>query len=397
MRSRMSHTITASRVHQWALEWLLQAKLLQDHGWRCTAQVTWSVLLRAAARMVSICAACRDLAGAPSDQAVFDALHDGLPKTLDVLEHRVNQGLTDYLPRRLRRRAWRVAIDWHLVPYYGQPKRSRNELYYGKPHHGTTKFHAYATACIIDHGQRYTLALSWVRRHESTVIALRRLLARIREIGLKIKYLMLDRAFFNVPVIVFLKAERLPFLMPVMLRGRRPNKRRPRRGLHWIKAQSVGWYRHVLKNKQQEMTVSVGVTYRTHRNRKDGKHVQQKLMFTAWRVKDTPLKIREWYRKRFGIESSYRQLRQARIYTCTRCPRLRLVFIAVALILRNLWVWIHATKLAELAGASITLHLERLRFKRLLDWIACSVADLLHDRTMPYVDLIEGNKLGSTG
>jgi len=90
------------------LEWLLQAKLLQDHGWRCTAQVTWSVLLRAAARMVSICAACRDLAGAPSDQAVFDALHDGLPKTLDVLEHRVNQGLTDYLPRRLRRRAWRL-------------------------------------------------------------------------------------------------------------------------------------------------------------------------------------------------------------------------------------------------------------------------------------------------
>jgi hypothetical protein len=41
---------------------------------------------------------------------------------------------------------------------------------------------------------------------------------------------------------------------------------------------------------------------------------------------------RERYRKRFGIESSFRQLRQARIYTCTRNPRLRLVFIAVALI-----------------------------------------------------------------
>jgi len=397
MRSRMSHTITASEVHGRALEWLLQAKLLKDHGWLCTAKVTWCIVLRAAARMVSIYTACRDLADAPSDQAVFDALSDGLPKTLSVLERRLNEALTGYLPRRLRRRAWRVAIDWHLVPYYGQPKQSRNELYYGKPQHGTTTFHAYASACIVEYGQRYTLALTWVRRHESTVVALRRLLAQIREIGLKIKYLMLDRAFFNVSVIAFLQDEHLPFLMPAMLRGRRPKKRRPLRGLHWIRAQRAGWYRHTLKNKKQQVTVSVGVTYRTHRNRKDGKHVQQKLLFAAWRVHGSPLEIRERYRKRFGIESSFRQLRQARIYTCTRCPRLRLVFVAVALILRNLWVWIHVTRLSEGAGGSMTLHLDCLRFKRLLDWIAHSVATLLHDGSMPYVELNTRPKLGTTG
>ena len=33
-----------------------------------------------------------------------------------------------------------------------------------------------------------------------------------------------------------------------------------------------------------------------------------------------------------------RQMRQARIYTCTRNPHLRLFFVAVALILRNVWV-----------------------------------------------------------
>ena len=76
-----------------------------------------------------------------------------------------------------------MAIDWHLTPYYGEPHRSRNELYYGKPRQGTKKFHAYASACIVEHGQRYTLALTWVRRHESMVVVLRRLLARIREIG----------------------------------------------------------------------------------------------------------------------------------------------------------------------------------------------------------------------
>jgi hypothetical protein len=386
MRSRMSHTINACEVHGWAVEWLLQAKLLKDHGWLCTAAVTWNIVLRAASRAVSVFAACRDLADAPSDQSVFNALSDGLPKTLTVLERRLNEALTAAWPQRLLRHSWRVAIDWHLVPYYGQPKRSRNELYYGKPRLGTTKFHAYATACIVQYGQRYTLALTWVRRHETLVVALRRLLAQIRKIGLKIKYVMLDRAFFNVPVIAWLQSEKLPFLMPAMFRGRRPKKRRPATGLHWIKRQKAGWYSHTLKNKKQQVTVSVCVTYRTHRNRKDHKRVQQKLLFAAWRVKGSPKDIRQRYRKRFGIESSYRQLRQARIYTCTRCPRLRLVFVAVALILRNLWVWLHATRLADRSGHSMTLRLERLRFKRMLDWIAHTIAALLHDGSTPCID-----------
>lgn len=379
MRSRKCHTISSCEVHRWTLDWLLQAKLLKDHGPVCTAVVVWNLLLRAAARMISICAACRDLADAPCDTAVFAALVDGLPKTLSVLERRLNEALTGPLPRRLRRRAWEVAIDWHLVPYYGQPHESRNEIYYGQPKQGTKKFHAYATACIVHYGQRYTLALTWVRRHESMPVVLRRLLARIEQIGLKIKRLLLDRAFFNVPVVQLLQAQRLPFLMPVMFRGRPPKKGRPKTGLHWIKRQRAGWHSHTLKNRKQQATISVCVAYRTHKNRKDRKRVQQKLLFAAWRVHGSPTEIREHYRRRFGIETSYRQMRQARIHTCTRDPKLRLVFVAVALILRNLWVWIHAEHLGEGRGEGLTLRLERLRFKRMLDWIAHTVFTLLHD------------------
>ncbi len=76
-------------------------------------------------------------------------------------------------------------------------------------------------------------------------------------------------------------------------------------------------------------------------------------------------------------------MRQARIYTCTRNPRLRLVFVAVALMLRNMWVWIHQTHLAEGGGDTPTLCLERLRFKRMLDWIVHEVLALFHDGTPP--------------
>lgn len=383
MRSRTCCSISSGEVHQWALAWLVQAKLVKDHGWKCTATMVLNVVLRAAARSISISAACRDLARAPSDQAMITALDDGLPKTLSVLERRLNEALTGQLPRRWTRRRWEVAIDWHLTPYYGQPFRSPNELYYGKPRQGTKQFHAYASACLIDHGERYTVALSYVRRHESTVVVLRRLLARMRQLGLKIRRVLMDRAFFNVSVVEFLQQEKLPFVMPVVFRGRKPKKRRPATGLRWLKQQAAGWYKHTMKSGKRAVTVSVCVGYRRHKNRKDGKQVNQKLLFAAWRVTGSPTEIRERYRKRFGIETSFRQLRQARIYTCTRQPRLRLLFTAVALILRNLWVWIHHALLAEGDRNNRTLHLERLRFKRMLDWIIHQVAALMHDGSTP--------------
>ena len=383
MRSRTNCTITSGEVYSWSRECLLQARLIKDHGRLCTAMVVLGIVLRAAARSISVSAACCDLGRGPSERAVLTALDDGLPKTLVVLERRLNEALVGYLPRRMRRRAWEVAIDLHLDPYYGQPYKSRNEIYYGKAKQGTTKFHAYASACIVEYGRRYTLALTWVRRHESTVTVLRRLLARIREIGLKIRCLLLDRGFFSVAVMALLQQEKLPFLMPVKISGRRPKKGRKAIGLRAIRRQPAGWYSHTMRSGKQEVTFPVCVGYR--RYRKNGKPRNQKLLFAAWRVHGSPTEIRERYRKRFGIETSYRQRRQGRIYTCTRNPYLRLFFVAVAFILRNVWVWIHQTRLAEGSGDTMTLHLELLRFKRMLYWIAHEVETLCHDGSTPYV------------
>ena len=285
----------------------------------------------------------------------------------------------------MRRRAWHVAIDWHLNPYYGQPFRSRNEICRSQPKYGTSQFHTYATACIVQYGRRYTVALTWVRRHDSMVAVLRRLLARIREIGLKIKYLLLDRAFFSVAVMQWMQQENLPFLMPVKFAGRRPKKGSKLTGLRALKRQPAGWYSHTMKSGKQKVTFSVCVGYRRYRDRRDRKEKRQKLLFAAWRVHSDPTDIRERYRKRFGIETSYRQRRQGRIYTCTRNPHVRLFFVALLFILRNVWVWIHQMRLAEGSGDTLTLHLEMLRFKRMLDWIVREVIVLYHDGTAPCV------------
>jgi hypothetical protein len=73
-------------------------------------------------------------------------------------------------------------------------------------------------------------------------------------------------------------------------------------------------------------------------------------------------------RRRFAIETSYRQLHQARIRTCTRSPLLRLLYVGVALLLRNEWVWLPWEVLAERRRGQRRLHLSRLSFRRMLLW-----------------------------
>jgi len=69
-------------------------------------------------------------------------------------------------------------------------------------------------------------------------------------------------------------------------------------------------------------------------------------------------------------------MNEARIRTCTRNPLLRLFFFALAMILRNVWVWFHLTRLCQREGRRLILHLERLRFRDLLLLLQRSVNGL---------------------
>ena len=53
------------------------------------------------------------------------------------------------------------------------------------------------------------------------------------------------------------------------------------------------------------------------------------------------------YRKRFGIETSYRILNQARARTSSRSPELRLLYVAISLIIQNAWVYFNWSYMRE--------------------------------------------------
>lgn len=381
MRSRGQYIITKDEVHGYANHWLSLSLKLEYEGTKCTASTLLQILLIAAARTVSIYAACRDLADAPTDQTVRNALKASLPEILE-LERRLNRSLCTHLPKALFRKSRRIAIDLTLIPYHGQPHQDKKEIYRSSPKSGTTHFHAYATAAVVHKGHRYTLALLRVEHGTKMQDVVQRLLKIVRSRGVKIRFLLLDKGFFSVEVITYLKRAQLGFIIPAMARGRKPKGRKRATGLRAIRKKKNGYYRHTLtgkvSGKEHTARVTICVASKSYKHKKTSKRRTKKLMYVVWKVRLTPREIREVYRKRFGIETSYRQMHEARIKTCTRDPKLRLLFIGIALVLRNIWVWLHFKLAKGKWSEHPQLFLELLRFREMLLWIDQVVGKLLH-------------------
>jgi putative transposase len=364
------YTVTAQQVQRHTAQLCQQHLRLADHGPKCTAAVLLHILCYAAARLLSVAAACAALAKAPSDQAVRDALLALLPD-LHELQRRLNRALAGDLPKALRRHRQALALDLVLIPYHGQPWLDPIEIYRSQAKQGTSHFHAYATAYVVRKGQRFTLALTYVLQGEALAEVVQRLLRQARRCGVRPRYLLLDRGFFSVDVIRYLQAARTPFLMPVVCRGRKPDQPKGPSGtrvfLTWKRS---GWGTYTLTNAaRRKATVGIAVRCRNYRGQW-GRHGRQRLVYAYWGLQPASVTwVRDTYRRRFGIESSYRQLHQARIRTTTRDPLMRLLFVGLALILRNVWVWLHWTVLSHPRRGGRRLDLEQLPFRALLSWL----------------------------
>lgn len=373
MRSKDHYIITRDEVHGVADAWLSAALRLEYQGTKCTTSVLMRILLIAAARMSSILATCRDLADGPCDQTVRNALAAAMPDDIDEVQRRLNLALATDLPKALFRKSRRIAIDLTLIPYHGQPHASEDEIFRSHPKSGTTHFHAYATAAIVNKGHRYTLALMRVERGMTMKEVMQQLVAIIRRRKVKIRFLLLDKGFYSVSVISYLKRAGLGFIMPAIVRGRKPKKRRTATGLRAIRNRRNGYYRHTITTtadgRARRTSVTICVASKDYKHRKTGERRRKKLLYAISKVRLTPAEIREIYRTRFGIETSYRQMNEARIKTCTRDPRQRLLFVGIALVLRNVWIRLHFRLAKKKWSDNLILCEELLRFRQMLHWI----------------------------
>jgi putative transposase len=363
-------TLNRQQVHQSAIRHLQNFVPLRDYKRTVTARTLWAVLLVAATGVTSIHAACERLADLASEETVRKALIASMPEFAE-LQRQLNRALAGRLPRALRRRSQRLAIDLTLIPYHGEPFRDEHEVYRGQAKAGTSHFHAYATAYVVLKGQRFTVALTAVTKGEAMKDVVQRLLKQARSVGVKTRLVLLDRGFYSVDVIRYLQAARQPFLMPAVIRGLKADDPRGPSGTRVFAAMKrSGWFEYtVTSGTKRTATVSICVSCRNFRGQWK-RHGRRALVYACWGVGGWSCAwVRETYRTRFGIESSYRQMNQARGRTSTRRPELRLLYAGLALLLRNEWVWLHFEVLSTPRRGGRMIRLERLRLRAMLHWL----------------------------
>src|SRR4051795_2747089 len=369
MRPKNS-TLTARQVHRCAAAILQDHLKLPDHGPKCRAGPLLTLLFYAAARLTSLSDACRCLRHPPPDEAARLALIATLPDFAE-LQRRLNAALAGGLPRPLRRREQRLAADLVLIPYHGRPLHDPDEIYRSQAKGGTSHFHAYATLYVVHRGYRFTVALTAVARGEPLEEALKRLLRRAAAVGVRCRLLLLDRGFYSVGVIRYLQAARHPFLMPVICRGRALDDPRGPSGtnvfLTWEKSGFGTYTLHEAHERPARVSICVKCRYYRGQWHRHGK---QRLIYAFWGLKPPSFDwVSQTYRQRFGIETSYRQMHQARIRTSTRDPALRLLYVGVALILRNVWAWLHWEVLSQPRQGGRRVELGQLTFRGMLLWL----------------------------
>lgn len=385
MKAERHYSLTSSKVYKIALAIIEGLPLI---GESVRSEIIAQALVFAAAFRISVNESCLVLKNIPTSQSILSELA-GNVTDITSLEIRINRHLVKLLPKTIRKKPRRIAIDLVKTPYHGTvaPEQAE-EVVRSQAEHGTSHFFVYATAYAIWQGRRYTLAIYRVRAGEKMIEVVKKLLSRLKQIAIRIGLLLLDRGFYNVAVISYLITHRQAFIMPAILRGKMPQADKAATGLRaYAQLKQSCWKRYSLKNAKAEITFDLAVVCR-NRNGRYNCHARETWLYATWGVTNRPLCwIKEVYRQRFGIESSYRQMHQARIKTATRNPALRLLFVTIALLLRNIWVWLHSEVIALPNRGRRTLALEQLRFQRLLLWLLVEIASrfkLLKEIAVPF-------------
>jgi putative transposase len=310
---------------------------LVAEGYKCTTENLLHILLVAAARQCTIESACAELNNGPGAETIRQYLNEQLtPERLPELEASLNEALASQVPARLWRKDQDIAMDLHDRPYYGKTSQEEGLWVGGRAKAGTTHFYRVATAYVIHNGLRVTLALRFYLPTDSVVGVVEMLTKRIKALGIVINRLLLDKGFDGIDVQSYLDQSGIPSLIACSIRGKTGGTRALCKG---NKSYNTV---HTFHNRteKKEFTANVAVCRAFTTNKRTGrmKRRAEWLVFILINLDLTPKQVRRLYRRRFGVETSYRCAGRVRAWTTTKNPALRFVLIGLSFFLQNVWL-----------------------------------------------------------
>jgi len=244
-----------------------------------------------------------------------------------------------------------AAVDIHAIPYHGHQYERKEEIGRSKQKDGTTRFHMLATAYLIGKKKkRFTLAVMFVPLGATMRDIVRTLLDLLRKCGVHVDNLLLDKGFYAIDVVKLLMRFNIGFIIP--MRGKRLKKKKGGyRTTYHMKSTSNG--------KPTSQLVSAVSVIKYNRGKRFKHHGAMQLCFIIYRVNFSLRQIAEFYRRRFGIESSYKLDKAIRARTSSRNPAIRMFLFNVAVLIQNIWVEVKllfCKRVCKTSALMITLH-----------------------------------------
>jgi putative transposase len=327
------------------------------------------LLVRTASNNDSIENTSKILKNTPSGRNIryhLDKFND-----FEELEFQVNLALKSQILPGIRKGKLKLAIDLNLIPYYGEySEEEKPYIYRSQAKQGTCSFYAYGTLYVIKNNKRFTLAIKGIRNTDTNVAIITYLLSYIYSLNINLKTLYLDRGFFSVSVIRWLKALKIPFILPAIRRGKNGGIKQ------FLKGRKNYKTTYAMTNKQGDcVTFELWVICKYLK----GKRKKKGIEYFAYVVHKPTISldyIHQDYRKRFGIESSYRIKNICRIKTTNKKPIIRLLFIGISFILINVWVNLLWRKVSLPRKGSRLIYRELFTFKQMLSFLRQAIDQL---------------------
>jgi len=215
------------------------------------------------------------------------------------------------------------AIDYTKVPYYGAFNRYVTR---SKHQDGTNQFYEYATISIVQDGLRLCAYSRPVTLLDVKVDVVRELIEQAGKRGVKVGLLLMDRAFFTTACLNLLRGVAIDFITPCICNARIQDAVRSL-GKEGVLPFSI----HENDPKGEAPFTMVVCWSKTKR----------KLIPFATNVersaKELVGTIPKEYRRRWGIETSFRKVKEVHGRTLSPSPAIRLAYFMTSMILYNLW------------------------------------------------------------
>jgi len=328
---------------------------LDVNGYCCNTDMIFDILMKASAECSSLEAVCADLAEVADSNTVREYINKALPiEELAEQETAINQSLAECIPASMVRTGIEMAMDFHDEPFYGKQAATRAVTCSGRAKKGTTHFVRTATAYVIWRQVRLTLAVHYVLPGEKALEVLKILMERLKNLGFEGKVLYLDKGFAATPIVTYLTNLQQPAIIANPIRGKTGGTRALCRGR---KSYTTSY---TFSNGTQT-TIAMKASLVPD---KTGKRRRKWLSFIVILLDWPADKVYQYYRRRFGVECSYRLLRRVRATTTSRNPAMRFFLLSIGLILTNAWVFLKWEFARIMAAGPRRIDETRLRLYR---------------------------------